>query len=363
MSMTGGKYAVILAGGRGERFWPLSTSKRPKQLLSLVGERSLLAQAVDRLQGLIPPERVYVITNEDLVEASCLAAPELPAENIVGEPFGRDTAAAAALGAALVKAKDPSASFCVLTADHIIGDLDRYRATLDQGLDLAQREDVLITIGIQPAEPSTAYGYIEATQERVAAAGVQFLKADRFVEKPDADTAKGYVDSGRFFWNSGMFIWSVRALQSALARHRPALAEMIDRLVPTVGTSEFLPALAGEYEALEKISIDYALMEKADNILMARGTFAWDDVGSWPALENHFAADEDGNITIGDSAAVDAAGNIVYSKGRLTALIGVQDLVVVQAEEVTLICPRERAQDIKKMVEKLRQRGGYDQVL
>lgn len=361
--MTGGKYAVILAGGRGERFWPLSTSQRPKQLLSLVGERSLLAQAVDRLEGLIPPERVYVITNEDLVEASGKAAPELPPENIIGEPFGRDTAAAAALGAALVKAKDPAASFCILTADHIIGDLDLYRATLSEGLDLAQREEVLITIGIQPAEPSTAYGYIEATNETYSAAGIHFLKADRFVEKPDARTAKEYLDSGRFFWNSGMFVWSVHALQAALARHRPVLAEMIDRLVPTVGKGDFLPALAKEYEALEKISIDYALMEKADNILMARGTFAWDDVGSWPALENHFDPDAEGNIAIGDCAAVEADGNIVYSKGRLTALIGVKDLVVVQAEDVTLICPRERAQDIKKMVEKLRQTGGYDHVL
>ena len=361
--MTESMYAVILAGGRGERFWPLSTQACPKQLLSLVGDKPLLRQAVDRLEGLIPPERVYVITNEDLVEASQQAAPQLPHENIIGEPMGRDTAAAAALGAVLVKARDPKASFCILTADHIIGDPDVYQATLRESLQLAQEEDVLITIGIPPTEPSTGYGYIEATDTRDERGGVEFLEANRFVEKPDRETAEKYVAAGTYFWNSGMFIWSVHALEQALRRHRPVLADMMERLLPWVKTPDFLIELAREYDALEKISIDYALMEKADNILMVRGTFAWDDVGSWPALENHFTPNEDGNITIGNCAALDADGNIVYSKDRLTALIGVQDLVVVQAKGVTLICPRARAQDVKKLVDKLRQNGSYDGLL
>lgn len=348
-------YAVILAGGRGERFWPLSRTQRPKQLLSLVGDATLLAQAVDRLEGLIPPERVYVITNQDLVEASRAAAPQLPPENIIGEPVGRDTAAAAALGAALVKAKDPDASFCILTADHVIGDLDIYRNTLKQSLLLAQQRDVLITIGIQPTEASTGYGYIEAADVDAEIEAVTFLKAIRFVEKPDAETAQTYLESGRFCWNSGMFIWSVRAIENALERHRPPLKSLIDDLTPVAHTSAFSDALRDAYADLEKISIDYALMEKADNILMVRGTFAWDDVGAWPALENHFESDAKGNVSIGDSETVDANQNIVYSKGRLTALIGVSDLIVVQADDATLICPRDRAQDVKKLVEKLKQ--------
>lgn len=348
-------YAVILAGGRGERFWPLSRTQRPKQLLSLVGDATLLAQAVDRLEGLIPPERVYVITNQDLVEASRAAAPQLPPENIIGEPVGRDTAAAAALGAALVKAKDPDASFCILTADHVIGDLDIYRNTLKQSLLLAQQRDVLITIGIQPTEASTGYGYIEAADVDAEIEAVTFLRAIRFVEKPDAETAQTYLESGRFCWNSGMFIWSVRAIENALERHRPPLKSLIDDLTPVAHTSAFSDALRDAYADLEKISIDYALMEKADNILMVRGTFAWDDVGAWPALENHFASDAEGNVSIGDSETVDANQNIVYSKGRLTALIGVSDLIVVQADDATLICPRDRAQDVKKLVEKLKQ--------
>lgn len=361
--MADAMYAVILAGGKGERFWPLSTSTRPKQLLSLVGDTPLLAQAVERLDGLIPPERVYVITNEDLVDASRNAVPQLPSQHIIGEPVGRDTAAAAALGAALVKAKDPEAAFCILTADHVMGDLDVYRATLKEGLQLAQQEDVLVTIGIEPTSPSTGYGYIEAVDAHAEHAGIRFLKANRFVEKPDADTAQQYLDTGTFYWNSGMFIWSVQALEKALRRHCPELADMMERLSPVVETPDFAAALAREYRDLHKISIDYALMEKADNILMVCGAFAWDDVGSWTALENHFERTDDGNTVVGDCQAVDATGNIVYSSDHLTALIGVRDLVVVQSEGVTLICPRDRAQDVKKLVEKLKASGCYDRML
>ncbi len=354
-------YAVILAGGRGERFWPLSRSHRPKQLLSLVGDETLLAQAVGRLDGLIPPERVFVITNMDLVDASCAAAPQLPPENIIGEPVGRDTAAAVALACALVKARDPQAAFCILTADHVIGDLDIYRNTLRQSLLLAQQQDVLITIGMQPTEPSTGYGYIHAGEQVESTDGITFLKALRFVEKPNVDVAREYIASGDFYWNSGMFIWSVAAVEKALSQHRPGLATLIEQLLPTIGSDAFAAALANAYADLEKISIDYALMEKADNILMVRGTFAWDDVGAWPALENHFDRNEDGNISLGECTSVDAENNIVFSKGRLTALIGVSDLVVVQAEDATLICPRDRAQDVKKLVERLKQTGqtGY----
>lgn len=350
-------YAVILAGGRGERFWPLSRSHRPKQLLSLVGDETLLAQAVQRLAGLIPPERVFVITNIDLVEASCAAAPQLPPENIVGEPVGRDTAAAVALACALVKARDPEAAFCILTADHVIGDLDIYRNTLRQSLLLAQQQDVLITIGMQPTEPSTGYGYIHAGSKVDTADGIDFFNAYRFVEKPNVEKAREYIASGDYYWNSGMFIWSVSAVEKALGQHRPGLATLIGQLLPTIGTEEFAGALEVAYADLEKISIDYALMEKADNIRMVRGTFAWDDVGAWPALENHFDRDADGNVALGECATVDAGNNIVFSKDRLTALIGVTDLVVVQAEDATLICPRDRAQEVKKLVERLKQAG------
>jgi len=356
-------YAVILAGGKGERFWPMSTSRRPKQLLSLVGDRPLLAQAVERLEGLIPPDRVFIITSADLVEASRAAAPELPPDQVIGEPFGRDTAAAAALGAALVKARDPKGVFAILTADHIIGDLDVYRATLRESMKRAASEDVLITIGVQPDEPSTGYGYIEAGPLHAEQDGVAFHKALQFIEKPNVEKAKSYLATGTFYWNSGMFIWSVASLEKAFRKFRPALVELMEDVRPSIGTPGFDDQLRKAYDRLEKISIDYALMEKADNILMVRGSFAWDDVGAWPALENHFDADADGNVVIGEAAAVDSARNIIVSKGHLTAMIGVHDLVVVQTEGVTLICPKSRAQDVKKLVEQVKQTGLYTERL
>ena len=347
-------YAVILAGGKGERFWPLSTERRPKQFLALAGGATLLSQAVDRLHGVVPPERIFVITNLELLPAAREACPVLPARNIIGEPIGRDTAAAVALGAALVKARDPQAVFSVLTADHIIGHLPDFRRTLQAALDRADKDPVLVTIGLPPTEPSTAYGYIEARDAAGEAGGVEFLKVRRFVEKPDLDTARAYLKAKRFFWNSGMFIWSVKTLEAALQAHCPALLALMGKLGAAVGHADFAAVLEKEYARLERISIDYALMEKADNILMVRGKFDWDDVGSWTALGKYLARDTAGNAIRGSVERLDCRDNLVVSDGRLTALVGVRDLVVVQAENVTLVCAKDRAQDVKKLVEQLR---------
>jgi len=356
-------YAVILAGGRGERFWPLSTSKRPKQLLSLVGEKALLAQAVDRLDGLIPHERVLVVTNQDLVVATRKAAPYLPPENIVGEPVGRDTAPAVAISAALVKARDPHGVFCILTADHIIGNLEIYRTTLRDSLEIAARENVLITIGIHPTEPATGYGYIQTGDHYHFDGKTSFRRAKRFVEKPDVATAESYVASGEYAWNSGMFIWSVQSIELALLKYRPAIGAMIQTISEGAKNGKLTETLSRIFTSIEKISIDYAVMEKADNIIVAKGVFAWDDVGSWTALENHFPKDDHNNTLIGQCETIEASGNIVFSKDRLTTLIGMSDTIVVQSEGVTLICPKDRAQDIKQMVVKLRADGSFDEVL
>ena len=358
-----GRYAVIMAGGKGERFWPLSTSKHPKQLLALVGDKPLIAQAVDRLAGLIPPEHVFVVTNADLVEATQAAAPMLPAENIVGEPIGRDTAAAVACGGALVGAKDPDGVFAILTADQVMGDLDVFKATLAGGMDLAEQNEILVTIGIQPVFPSTGFGYIESGNDFSQGGDVKFKKAFRFVEKPDAETGQGYLDTGKFFWNSGMFIWSVPTLGKAFAAHCPEMKTLMDELGGYAARGEIVQGLNKTYPGLGKISIDYALMEKADNIVMACGTFMWDDVGSWPALEGHFPQDDSGNTLIGECEQIDSSNNIIYSKDRVTAVIGAEDLIVVQAEGVTLVCPKDRGQDIKKMVVSLREKGTRDNLL
>jgi len=357
------QYAVIMAGGRGERFWPMSTSKRPKQLLDLVGDKPLIAESVDRVKAVIPPERVYVITNQDLVEATCEALPDLPAENIIGEPMGRDTAAAVALGCALVEANSPDAVFAVLTADHVMGDLPIFERTLQDAMSFAANEDVLITMGITPTHPDTGFGYIRVAEPRDVPGESTFFDVKKFEEKPDLARARSFVDSGECYWNSGMFIWSVASVRNALTKFCPPLTRMMDVVMPTIGTESFAETLMKEYENLSKISVDYALMEKANNIVMAVGEFKWDDVGSWPAIVNHFEQDEHHNTRIGTTELLNSSGNIVYSRDRLTACLGVEELIIVQADGVTLVCAKEQAQNIKQLVKALHERGDCGDVL
>ncbi len=356
-------YAVILAGGRGERFWPLSTRRHPKQFLTIFGGRSLLAQSVDRLEGLIPPDRVWVITSDDLVEAAREAAPAVPPGQIIGEPMGRDTGPAVALAGAIIRARDPHAAFAILTADHVIGDLDRFRATLHESARVAAERHALVTIGIAPRGPSTGFGYIEAGEKEATRECIEFLHARRFVEKPDLPTARSYVESGRYFWNAGLFIWTVSTLHTQLHRHAPDLSAFMDRLTPVaLDPARRSAALAAEYPALRKISIDYALMEKADRVLMARSTFAWDDVGSWTALEDRLPADASGNVSTNELITCDAYGNIVCSR-KPVALLGVRDHIVVDADGVLMICPKNRAAELKKLVESVRATGRHEDLL
>lgn len=362
--MSHARYAVILAGGKGERFWPLSTQRRPKQLLSLVGGKPLVTLAVDRLAGVVPSEQILIITGADIAAALAATVPALAPEQIVAEPFGRDTAPACALALALVEARDPEASFCILTADQVMADVPGFQRALTRAFERAEAGEALVTIGIRPTAPSTGFGYIEADAAPLCAAAdgaPAVRRAVRFVEKPDEPTARAYVAGGRHFWNSGMFFWRVATLRHALHRHQPELLALADRLwlAATGGGEPFDAVLRREYEATRKISIDYALMERADDIEMVEGDFGWDDVGSWTALANHIPADPAGNVVLGECRTLNATDNIVYSGDRLTALVGVDNLVVVQAEGVTLVCRRDRVQDIKALVTALRADGRH----
>lgn len=350
-------YAIIMAGGRGERFWPASTQLRPKQLLDLFDGKPLLVSAVERIESLIPRERILIITNAELVNPIRQVLPDFPERNIIGEPCGRDTAAAIALGMTLIRDRCPDAAFAVLTADHVIHNAEIFRKTLAEGLEYALHHPVLLTIGIPPRYPSTGFGYIETEAPGAKDPAYAFRRALRFVEKPDAVTAEQYIKSGSYFWNSGMFIWSVAAISEAFRAYRPPLAQMADRLRGHTSDPDFAALLKNEYAALEKISIDYAIMEKAPNILMAECAFDWDDVGSWTALANHFPADSSGNVALGSVIALDSSDSIVVSKNHLTALLGVDQVVVVQAPGVTLICNREQAQDVKRLMALLREKG------
>jgi mannose-1-phosphate guanylyltransferase len=352
-----------MAGGKGERFWPLSTERRPKQMLALAGDRPLLAAAVERLRGVIPKSRILVVTGASLLRAARQAVPGLPGENLIGEPVGRDTAAACALGTAIVGSRDPEGVVCVLTADHVIGDEPRFRDALRAAVAVADVGRDIVTFGIRPRFPSTGFGYIETGRRIGSVRGVRFARALRFVEKPDTATAARYVASGRYLWNSGMFIWKVGCFMDALERHAPALRRMAGRLAAAAGGAGFGRLLRREYGRIGRISVDYAVMEKSANIVTAAGDFGWDDVGSWSALAAYLPRDGSGNAVSGRCETVDAAGNVVLSGGRLTALVGVRDLVVVQAAGATLVCGKDRAEDVKKMVRLLREKGGYGGLL
>ncbi len=361
--MQSNTYAVILAGGRGERFWPLSTAARPKQFISLFGGRPLITLALERLEGVVPPERTIIITAADLLAATAEVARHLPPENLIGEPCPRDTAAACALACGIVAARDPDGVAAILTADQLMADIETFRQTLRDSFTAAASGEHIVTIGIPPTYPATGFGYIEAGEVMDFLTATRFNRARRFVEKPDAQTAAQYVNSGNYCWNAGMFIWHVRTMRAAIDAFAPELLELVGIPASVRSCGELQERLQAVYAGLRKISIDYAIMERVDNIVMANGVFGWDDVGTWPAVAGHFAADARKNVVIGSYESIDASGNVVVSEDRLTAIIGVNDLVVVQSENATLICPRERAQEVKLLVQRLARRPDADKYL
>ncbi len=354
------RFAVIMAGGRGERFWPLSRESSPKQLLRLLGGRSFLQQAVDRVLPAVPAEHVLVVTNAAQADAVREQLPELPAGNVVAEPMGRDTCAAVALGAALVGARSPRGVMAVLPADHVIPDAARFRAVLADAFELAARDDSIVTIGIEPTEPATGYGYIRLGEPLPPAPGAAtvFHRAERFVEKPSHERAVEYLESGRYRWNAGMFIWSFETITRGLEAHRPDVFAACRRWTEVAGDAARLAArLAEDYPALEKISIDYAVMERAPNVAVADAGFAWDDLGSWSALARHLEADAHGNCVVANVVHVDAAGNFVYdarTKHRTPiALVGLRDVIVVHTDDAVLLVQKGHAQKVKDLVKRL----------
>lgn len=344
-------YALILAGGSGERFWPLSRRTRPKQLLSLfsTGE-TLLEATLRRLDGLVSPECILILTNADQEAGVRALAKKLPPENIVAEPAKRDTAAAIALGAAWIASRDPRATMVVLPADHRIEDIEGFQRTLQAAVKAAQSGE-LVTIGIKPTWPCPGFGYIElgSSLHGAAASGEpSVFEVLRFREKPDADLAESFLRQGNFRWNAGMFIWSITAILSSFGRHAPELSCFIDRWRSSTHRDALL---RDEFPKLPKISIDYAIMEKATRVLVVEATFDWDDVGGWTAIAKYLEGDASGNRTNAPLKTIDAAGNIVFTQQpTVVGLLGVKDLIVVQTPDALLICDRHEAEKIKHLV-------------
>lgn len=366
-------YVVIMAGGRGERFWPVSRESTPKQLLTLIGDRSFLQQAVDRVLPLVPPKNIFVITNEVQAPEVRKQLPKLPKANVIAEPIGRDTCAAVTLGAALVGARSTTGVMAMLPADHIIPEEKKFQQVLADSFDLASRGQVIATIGIKPTEPATGYGYIHVGAALPPPSGVKgykttFFKAERFVEKPYYEKAKEYIESGQYRWNAGMFIWSFVTVTQGLEKHQPEMAEACQRWFKVASQPAKLNrALAKDYPNLKKISIDYALLEHAQNVVVADGSFEWDDVGSWTALGRHLKSDAFGNAATGDFIHVDAARNVVYDarvKNRTPiAVVGLRDSIVVQTDDATLVAHKSQAQKVKELVQKLAAEKKYKKLI
>ncbi len=352
------RYAVILAGGRGRRLWPMSRAARPKQLLPLVEGKSLLEVAVERLAGAFAPEAIYVITNAEYVPATVAALPQLPAGNIVGEPAGRDTANAVALAAAILAGKDPGATMAVFTADHIIRPVAAFLDSVDSACRAAESDrEALVTFGVRAGWPHTGLGYIQAGEY----VGEGVFAVEGFTEKPDHQTARQYVESGKHYWNSGMFVWTLEAIQAALREFMPETARQLEPVTQAVRDgSDIAGLLERIYPALTKISIDYAVMERARKVRMVELGCEWLDVGSWPALGEVSDLDEDGNVVLAENAVVlDAERNVIVSEdNHLLAVMGIDDCVIVHTPDATLICSKGDSQRLKGLVDQVAARHG-----
>lgn len=358
------RFVIIMAGGRGERFWPVSREKTPKQLLMLLGKKSFLQEAVERVLPLVPAKNIFVITNAAQLPEVRKQLPKIPKDNLVAEPMGRDTTAAVTLGAALVGARSTTGVMAVLPADHVIPDEKKFQQVLGDAFDLASRGRAIVTIGIKPTGPDTGYGYIRVGEALPAPEGVKryktvFHRAEQFVEKPNFDRALEYLNSGQYRWNAGMFIWSFVTVTEGLQKHQPEMYAACQRWFKVAANPAKLnKVLAKEYPEIRKISIDFALMEHAQNVVVADGDFEWDDLGSWTALARHLKPDPEGNCAVADFIHVDAARNIIFdarSKGRRTpiAVVGLRDSILVQTDDAVMLAHKSQAQKVKEMVKKL----------
>lgn len=338
-------YACIMAGGSGERFWPLSRIAAPKHLVQLLSERTLLEETVSRVEQALPSSHIFVLTNAAQIEACRAILPRLAAHQFIAEPAKRDTAPACALGTALVRQLDPDAVVVFLPADALIKDATTFAAQLKEASALAA-EDSIVTFGIRPDQPSTRFGYLEAG-EALPQSGpaCSFSRVNRFVEKPAAELAKAYLESGRYFWNAGIFLWKTGTFLREARRLQPELAQFIEAFPK----GDYAAYLTEQFPLLPKISVDYAIMEKAERVAMAEARFDWDDVGSWTALPAHLPADIHGNTLQGAVAIHDSQGNIVISKKRVVALCGVKDLIVIETEDAILVCHRDSAEQVKHL--------------
>jgi len=352
-------YALIMAGGGGTRLWPLSRQARPKQALRLVGERTMFEHAVDRIAPVFQPDQVYVVTGTSHVEQLMLQAPELPAANFLVEPMGRGTAPAIGLGAIHLKRRDPEAVMVVLTADHFIRDVEQFRRVLAAAARVAEKGH-LVTLGIAPSFPSTGFGYIKQGEQLDVVDGFPVFRAERFTEKPSAETAFHMVESGLYTWNSGMFIWRVDRIMEEFALQMPDLYGWLAQVEAVLGTPAYESTLQRVWPQVTPQAIDYGVMEGAEDVVVIPVDIGWSDVGNWSSMRDILPADDEENVVVGEHVGIGTRRTIVFGGRRLIATIGLEDMIVVDTDDAVLICPREREQEVRELVHRLREMGRED---
>lgn len=344
-------FALIMAGGIGARFWPRSKEKTPKQLLKIFGENTMIQDTVRRLNGIISLENIYIITNKVQKQEIIIQLPSIPAQNILVEPFGRNTAACIGLASLIINEKAKDAITIVLPADHIIQDISSFHNTLITAVKFANDSKGLVTIGIIPSRPETGYGYIQIDDTFISD---NIHKVTTFAEKPNYATAVRFLESGDFLWNSGMFIWRIDTILEEISKYMPELNDGLEKIKSSLHSKDFDEAVTQVYGQLKSISIDYGIMEKSQKVFLTKGDFGWSDVGSWEEVYQLSEKHEDGNAIVGKVFTDMTTESYIYSPDKFTAVIGAENLIVINTKDALLICRRDKAQDVKKVIDHLK---------
>jgi mannose-1-phosphate guanylyltransferase len=355
-------YAVIMAGGVGTRFWPRSRIKRPKQLLNIVDDQTMIQATVNRLESLIPHDKIFIVTTKPQKDELQKQLPILNPENLITEPKGKNTAPCIGLAAIILKHKDPEAVMAVLPADHRIGNDVLFRKVLSAAEALATRDNCLVTLGIDPTYPSTGYGYIQTEDQIEGVDGIQAYKVKTFAEKPDHKTAERFLNSGDFFWNSGMFIWKAETILKEIEKSLPDLFDGLMEIEKYLGKEKEQEVIQKVYCQIKNISIDYGVMEHSQNVFVLKGEFEWNDVGSWDEVYKISPKDPQNNVLVGEHFLKNSTGCYIDSPKRFVAAFGIEDLIVVETDDALLICPRNEAQNVKALVDAMN-RKKLDQYL
>ncbi|MCU4174485.1 mannose-1-phosphate guanylyltransferase [Carboxylicivirga sp. N1Y90] len=360
--MTNNTYCVIMAGGVGSRFWPLSTSKTPKQFLDILGTgKSLLQQTYDRFKPLCPAENFVIVTSLEYKEMVLEQLPELTAAQVLAEPLRRNTAPCIAYANAVIEKQNPEANIVVTPADHLILNEEEFRRNINTGLDFVTEREALLTLGIKPSRPETGYGYIQIG-DKVDNLD-KFRKVKTFTEKPNLDMAKVFYESGEFFWNSGIFLWSLKSIKKAFQENLKEVSDLFESFIPEIGTSNEEKALQGTYSDCKNISIDYGVMEKANNVFVKMVDFGWSDLGTWSSLHEHAERNEDNNAVIkGNVLVYDSSNSIIHvPDGKMAVVQGLDNYIVIQSEKSLLICPKSNEQQIRQFTTDLKSEFGSDE--